>query len=201
MEMKYSIVIPTYNNCEKYLKPCIDSIVKYTEMTNIQLVISANGCTDNTEAYLNYLATAIPNLSYTFSKEPLGFAKAVNDGIEIADGEKIVLLNNDTILLDQPKNRWLEWLDQGDVNYVLEQYSPITQRKFGIFFIAMIKKEVFNKIGFLNEDYETGGCEDIEFCYLAQNAGFSLIKSATFSLRSRIPLMVDSYSAILVTLS
>ena len=40
----------------------------------------------------------------------------------------------------------------------------------------MIKKEVFNKIGFLNEDYETGGCEDIEFCYLAQNAGFSLIK-------------------------
>ena len=33
--MKYSIVIPTYNNCEKYLKPCIDSIIKYTDMTDV----------------------------------------------------------------------------------------------------------------------------------------------------------------------
>jgi len=176
MEMKYSVVIPTYNNCEKYLKPCIDSIIKYSEMTDIQLVISANGCTDNTEAYLTYLATAIPHLSYTISKEPLGFAKAVNDGIEIADGEKIVLLNNDTILLNQPKNRWLEWLDQGDVNYVLGQYSPITQRRFGIFFCVMIDRKVFKTVGLLNENYETGGCEDIEFCYKAENAGFTLVE-------------------------
>ena len=54
---KYSVVIPTYNNCEKYLKPCIDSIIKYTEMTDVELVISANGCTDNTRAYLDYLKT------------------------------------------------------------------------------------------------------------------------------------------------
>ena len=53
--MKYSIVIPTYNNCDKYLKPCIDSIVKYTEMTDIELVISANGCTDNTKCYFYLL--------------------------------------------------------------------------------------------------------------------------------------------------
>ena len=59
---KYSVVIPTYNNCEKYFKPCIDSIIKYTEMTDIELIISANGCTDNTIYYLNYLTTVIPNL-------------------------------------------------------------------------------------------------------------------------------------------
>ena len=35
---KYSVVIPTYNHCEKYLKPCIDSIIKYTEMADIESV-------------------------------------------------------------------------------------------------------------------------------------------------------------------
>jgi GT2 family glycosyltransferase len=174
--MKYSIVIPTYNNCEKYLKPCIDSIIKYTEMTDIELVISANGCTDNTAHYLQYLYTAIPNLVVAWNEKPLGFAKATNDGITIAKADKIVLLNNDTVLLDQPKNQWLTLLDQGDVSYVLGQYSPITQRRFGIFFCAMIQKKVFDTIGLLNEDYTTGGCEDIEFCYLAENAGFSLVE-------------------------
>ena len=172
--MKYSIVIPTYNNCEKYLKPCIDSIVKYTEMTDIELVISANGCTDNTAQYLQYLYTAIPNLLVTWNEKPLGFAAATNEGIKLASSDKIVLLNNDTILLNQPKNQWLELLDQGDVSYVLGQNSPITQRRFGIFFCAMIQKKVFDIIGLLNEEYGTGGCEDIEFCYLAEKAGFTL---------------------------
>jgi len=61
--MKYTIVIPTYNNCEKYLKPCVDSILKHTDMTDVELVISANGCTDNTKAYLAYLVTAAPHVT------------------------------------------------------------------------------------------------------------------------------------------
>jgi SAM-dependent methyltransferase len=145
-------------------------------MTDIELVISANGCTDNTAQYLSYLQTAIPNITVVWDAKPLGFAKAVNAGIEAAYCDKIIILNNDTVLLDQPKNRWLEWLDVGDVNYVLGQYSHITQREFGVFFIALITQRVFEKIGLFNEDYATGGCEDIEFCYLAQNAGFTLNK-------------------------
>ena len=173
--IKYSVVIPTYNNCEKYLKPCIDSIIKYTDMTNVELVISANGCTDNTRDYLRYLKTAIPNMKFRWDDNALGFAKATNEGIKASTADKIILLNNDTILLDQPKNKWLEMLDQGDVNYVLGQYSPITKSKFGIFFCALITKEVFNKIGYINDDFNTGGCEDIEFCLKAEQAGFKLV--------------------------
>ena len=143
-------------------------------MTDIELVISANGCTDNTAQYLQYLYTAIPNLLVTWNEKPLGFAAATNEGIKLASSDKIVLLNNDTILLEQPKNQWLELLDQSDVSYVLGQNSPITQRRFGIFFCAMIQKKVFDTIGLLNEEYGIGGCEDIEFCYLAEKAGFTL---------------------------
>jgi len=170
--MKYSIVIPTYNNCEKYLKPCVDSIIKHSNMDDVELIISANGCTDNTRAYLDYLVTAVPNLYVAWSDAPLGFAKATNKGIKVCKGDKIVLLNNDTIILD---NGWLEKLDsKGDISAVWTQFSHITQRRFAVFFCVMIDPKVFQTIGFLNEDYSTGGCEDIEFCLEAEKAGFKI---------------------------
>ena len=35
--MKYSIVIPTYNNCDKYFKYCIESIIKYTDLEDVEI--------------------------------------------------------------------------------------------------------------------------------------------------------------------
>ena len=177
---KYSVVIPTYNNCEKYLKPCIDSIIKYTEMTDIELVISANGCTDNTKAYTDYLLTVFPHITVIWNEKPLGFSKACNAGIEQAlrqTTKKIVLLNNDTLLLEQPKNQWLNRLDDyhADISSVLILHSKITNQKFGVFFCTMIDKKVFQTIGLLDENFETGGCEDIDFCFRADQNGFSLI--------------------------
>ena len=170
--MKYSIVIPTYNHCEKYLKPCIDSIIKHTDMENVELIVSANGCTDNTKAYLGYLKTAIPNLEVVWNYNAVGFAKAVNAGILLAETERIVLLNNDTVILD---NNWLEKLDAGgDISTVWTQWSDITQQRFGVFFCVMIYADVFQRIGLLNEEYETGGCEDIEFCYKARWNGIKI---------------------------
>ena len=40
---KYSIVIPTYNHCEDLLKPCIDSILKYTDHDLIEIIASKSG--------------------------------------------------------------------------------------------------------------------------------------------------------------
>lgn len=173
--MKYSIVIPTYNHCEDLLKPCIDSIIKYTDMQDVELVISANGCTDNTKAYLDYLRTAVPNMNVVWDDEPLGFIKASNAGMREAIGDKIVLLNNDVVLLEQPKNKWLERLNRGDLAGVLTLPSPITKRNFFVFFCVMIDRKVIDTIGYLDEDFEMGGCDDIDYCYRAEEAGFSLV--------------------------
>jgi GT2 family glycosyltransferase len=179
--MKYSVVIPTYNNCEKYLKPCIDSIIKYTKMTDIQLVISANGCTDNTQAYLAYLQTAIPNLKIVWSDEPLGYSKATNEGIKVATADKIILLNNDTVLLDQPTNQWLDILNNPfrvnpkcGISCIIKTHSEPAGRDFAIFFCVMVGKKVFDAIGLLNEEYGVGAGEDTEFCIETENAGFEV---------------------------
>lgn len=171
--MKYTIVIPTYNNCDNLLKPCIESIVKYTDMDSVQLVVSANGCKDNTRQYLDSLA--IPHLKVVWSDEPLGFIKAVNRAIEVSDGQKIVILNDDILLLEQRKNEWLERLDIGYISGVLSLPSDITKRKFFVFFCVMIDRTLFEKLGLLDEQFGLGGCDDIDFCYRAEQAGFTLI--------------------------
>jgi len=108
--MKYSVVIPTYNHCEDLLKPCVESLLKYSRISDVELIISANGCKDTTFEYLgslrekfNYLGLK-DNLKIVWSAEALGFSRATNAGIEIATTDLIVLLNNDTLLLEQPKN-------------------------------------------------------------------------------------------------
>lgn len=178
--MKYSVVIPTYNHCDDFLKPCIDSIVQYTHLEDIELIVSANGCIDNTKQYLELLKTIIPNLKIVWSDQPLGFAKATNLGIQAATGEKIVLLNNDTKFLNQEKNTWLNMLSapfensKCGITCVVKEYSRVMQRDFAVFFCVMIDRKVFDTIGLLNEEYGTGSGEDMEFCILAEAAGFEV---------------------------
>lgn len=176
-----TIVIPTYNNCEKYLKPCIDSIIKYTDMTNTQLVVSANGCTDNTKAYLTYLQTAIPHLNVMWHDQSIGFAKACNTGIMMGVGKRIILLNNDTVLLPQEKNQWINQLEAPfkdnpncGISGVLKEFSQHANSDFLIFFCVMIDAKVINTIGLLSEEFEVGGSEDIDYCIRAKQAGFDL---------------------------
>jgi len=141
-------------------------------MDDVELIISANGCTDNTEAYLRYLTTAVPHFRMCWSDTPLGFAKATNAGIKKARARKIVLLNNDTVILGP---NWLEKLDANtDIAAVWTQFSQITQSRFVVFFCVMIDRKVFDEVGLLNESYGVGGCEDIEFCYKAEKLGFKI---------------------------
>ena len=189
--MKYSIVIPTYNNCEKYLKPCIDSIMKYSKLEDIELIVSANGCTDNTKRYLDYVISAFEyygcgqNFKYVIRPEPSGYARATNDGIKIATCDKIVLLNNDTVLLEQRQNQWLEMLAaDGDISGPIVQHSPDANHMFCVVFCVMIDRKVFDKIGLLNEEYGVGTGEDVEFCIEAIRAGFKMVESAPKKLEN-----------------
>ena len=203
--MKYSIVIPTYNHCNDLLKPCIESIFEYSNITDIELIISANGCTDNTLEYLgnlkekfNYLRLE-NHLKIVWDNNPLGYPKATNAGIKVVTTDRIVLLNNDAVLLPQNKNDWLTLLNNGfddsncGITAVLLKYSEIIKRNFGIFFCVMIDRKVFDKIGLLNEDYGTGSGEDIEFCMEAELAGFSIIQPVQMVWSNEAMLHVGTF--------
>ncbi len=176
----YSIIIPTINHCEDLLKPCLESIAKYTDKET-EVIVVANGCTDNTLEYLHSLSDI--NLRVIWVDEPLGYTKATNLGIKQAQGEYIVLLNNDTVLLPQPVNYWLELLKAPFVDPKTGITGPVKfdwdcgarQYQCMAFWLVMIKREVFDKIGILDEIYSPGMGEDGDFCVRLTQSGYNLV--------------------------
>lgn len=89
-----SIVIPNYNG-NKYLKECVESIYKQYK-NNIELIIIDNASEDGNYKWLKtYRGLVFIRLDQNY-----GFSKAVNEGIKLAKGEYVLLLNNDTVLED-----------------------------------------------------------------------------------------------------
>jgi len=185
--MKYSIIIPTYNHCDDLLKPCIESIFEYSNLKDIELIISANGCTDNTLEYLGALSEKFSYLGLekhfkiVWEAAPLGYSGACNAAIKVATTDLIVLLNNDAVLLNHTKGDWLNLLEGPFINNpkcriscVIKGHSEPAGRDFAVFFCVMIHKKVFDTIGLLSMDYGVGGGEDTEFCIEAENAGFEV---------------------------
>ena len=89
-----------------------------------------------------------------WSDEPLGYTKATNLGIKQATGEYVILLNNDTELLPQPSDTWLQMLEQPFIDEPnvgltgpLELYDRYAASNVLIFFCVMIKRDLFAKIG------------------------------------------------------
>jgi FkbM family methyltransferase len=186
--MKYSIIIPTYNHCDDLLKPCVESVIQYSRMTDVELVISANGCVDNTRSYLDELKQRFESLGFhdhikvVWHDDALGFSRAVNAGIRASTGQRVLLLNNDVILLGQPRNQWLDRLNapfetnpRVGITTTLKLYSPQTGRDFAVFFCTMIDRKVIDQLGLLDEAFGVGAGEDTAYCYMAEQAGYEVI--------------------------
>lgn len=91
--MKTSIIILTFNKLE-YTKECVESIRMYTMKDDYEIIIVDNHSTDGTVEWLMEQG----DIKQIFNSENLGFPKGCNQGIEIATGENIMLLNNDVIV-------------------------------------------------------------------------------------------------------
>lgn len=184
--MKYSIIIPTYNKCDELLKPCIESILKYTDIgEETEIIVAANGCVDNTVEYVESLHAIYPTIRLLEWTHAIGFTKAVNNAMNVAHGEYFIILNNDTILLDQPKNQWLEILNKP---FITKGGKPVgitgpmkvpndsTGLPFLIFFCVMIDRSCYLEIGLMDEIFSPGYGEDTDFCLRAESFGYDCIQ-------------------------
>ncbi|PLR90838.1 glycosyltransferase [Bacillus sp. T33-2] len=97
--MKTSIIILTYNQLE-YTKHCIESIRKYTTNQEYEIIVVDNESTDGTVKWLKQQTSLIVQ----YNLENVGFPKGCNQGIQLATGDNILLLNNDVIVTEN----WLE---------------------------------------------------------------------------------------------
>jgi GT2 family glycosyltransferase/CDP-glycerol glycerophosphotransferase (TagB/SpsB family) len=91
-----SIIVLTHNQLE-YTKKCFDSIAKFTPEP-YELIVVDNASTDGTVEYIKGWKESHPNCKVVFNSENRGFAAGINQGILLAEGNFILLLNNDTVV-------------------------------------------------------------------------------------------------------
>ena len=87
-----SIIIVSFNT-EKLTLGCIRSIEQEGSDVEREIIVVDNGSTDRSISSLRKLPIKLIE-----NKANLGYAKANNQGIEIANGQYILLLNSDTIV-------------------------------------------------------------------------------------------------------
>jgi len=102
-EYKVSIIIASFNNF-MLLKSCLNSLENCTQGISYEVIIVDNNSDEGTVNYLKSIKKK--NYTIIFNKENLGFAKANNQGLKVAVGDYLVLLNNDT----EVTNNWLDEL-------------------------------------------------------------------------------------------
>ena len=91
-----SIIIVTYNS-ENYILKCIDSIKKYKNALNYEIIIIDNASQDAT---IRKLESEYKDLTIVNNDKNLGFAKACNQGLTLSNSKYIFFLNPDTILIN-----------------------------------------------------------------------------------------------------
>ncbi len=91
-----SIVVVTFDNLV-FNRMCLESVLTNTDGA-YELIVVDNGSTDGTRPYLEHLAENFGHVSVITNDSNLGFAPAANQGLAVARGEVLVLLNNDTVV-------------------------------------------------------------------------------------------------------
>jgi GT2 family glycosyltransferase len=197
-----SIIIPTYNQNE-YLQKCIESIQHYTKEP-YELIVVDNASSDGTRQYLTSMRAVI---RIKINEKNIGFAGAVNQGLRMAGGTTLLILNNDTVVTTNWLSNLLTCVNSNSkfglvgptTNYIGgDQQIPTsydtldsmhefarshnqsdpgrwkkTSRLIG--FCVMMRRDVFERLGYFDEGFEIGNCEDDDYGLRAQLLGMDLI--------------------------
>jgi len=142
----------------------------------------------------DYLTRKNFDVERVLLKENLGFVKATNIGIAMSTAPYVLLLNNDTELPEGwlpslmepfvtfpscgvvgPRSSSKEqWQGQVPLETTPPGWRCLPRNRMLAFFCALVKRKVFEKVGYLSEEYRLGLGDDDDFCERVQQAGFYL---------------------------
>ena len=196
---KVCVIIVNFNN-KNLLKDCLDSIKKNTKYIGFKVIVVDNGSNDGSKEILKNEFKWVDLIK---NKENLGFPKANNIGTEYAlkryKPDYVYFLNNDTKVIKgwlteavevAEKDNKIGLVASKQVNF---QGQPIKSagwiKSFGVKYYfrnkirevgwvngacLLIKKEVIEKIGLLDEEYSPAYYEETDFEKRALNKGYKI---------------------------
>lgn len=89
-----SVIIPAYN-MEAYLSQCVESIIRTTSRTALEIIIVNDGSEDKTLRIAQQYADKYPNTVRVIDKENGNYGSTINAALPIVDGEYVKILDAD----------------------------------------------------------------------------------------------------------
>ncbi len=114
---RVSIVIVTLDNLD-YNRLCLESLCNGMTYPNSEIIVVDNGSTDGSLDYLRSLESQ-GRIKAIFNSHNRGFGRATNQGVAAATGERLLLLNNDTVMPNGGVARLLQHLEDLELGLVV----------------------------------------------------------------------------------
>lgn len=202
--MKFDIILVSYNS-EKYIKKCINSILKSEyDLKNIGIYVYDNKSTDNSISILEELKNKynekFNNFKIIKGNKNLGFGIANNRASKYATAEYLFFLNIDCEIykdtLSKLEQKIIENKDNNVGIFELKQqkyehpkyYDPISKEtKWASGACMIMKKKLFKKIHGFDKNIFLY-CEDVEISFNVRKLGFKII------YLNEIPIIHYSYN-------
>ncbi|MFC1566104.1 glycosyltransferase family 2 protein [Candidatus Neomarinimicrobiota bacterium] len=171
-----SIIIPHWNGIDA-ITECLESLLK-TTYPNLEIIVVDNNSTDDS---VNHIRSNFPKVILFENGLNEGYAGGCNRGSEIAKGEYLLFLNNDTI----HKPNWIEPLV-----HLLEKDTQIAAAQPKI--LNYYQKDLFDYAG------AAGGMVDILVFPFARGRIFNKKEVDTNQYNSKSEIFWSSGTAFLV---
>ncbi len=197
-----SIVLLAYNHLD-YTKYCIESLLKYASHLNFELITIDNGSTDNTKEYFNVLPHVkkvqleknqgvARGFNVGFKLAEGKYILAVNNNVVFTENAIDNLLkcieSDKKIGLVVPSSNYASNMQQIECNYSDLKEMHDFAKKYNLSNIAqweeriklvtytwLIGRDLFEKIGWLDEDFNLTGFNDDCLSFIVRRAGYKLI--------------------------
>lgn len=188
-----AIVIPSVSNFD-FLVRCIESMRDYTRGdVKLRYIVIDNGSVDQTPGYLRKLKQQGVDITILTNETNVGFVKATNQGLkEVKEGEIICLANDDIQIVDPftfdrlakdlddpgvgmvvPTSDYVMGLQKSDISFQIPKTKHETN--FAIYFCGLMRWDVFQKVGLLDERFGQGGNDDMDFAIRMHEAGYKML--------------------------
>ncbi|WP_457570372.1 glycosyltransferase [Desulfurobacterium sp.] len=112
-----SVIIVTYNS-SRYIKGCLESLLKVLGPDDEIIVIDNNSSDDTVNIVNSVKRSSFVPIKLIVSKENLGYSKGINEGIKQASKDYFVFVNPDTLVTKGMFEDLLKALEEKDVGAV-----------------------------------------------------------------------------------
>ena len=166
---------------------CLDSIMANTK--NFELIFVDNGSTDGTQGYVSNFGDQV---RYIRNDKNRGVPIARNQGIIASRHPYVVMIDNDCVV----KTGWLSdlfsrmpsgggivgleaWRMGSDWSPTGKCFGPNEKFDYLGGACCLFSRNVFEKVGILDEGFSPAYFEDVDICYRARAAGFQIVWNPT----------------------